>query len=188
MYVRSADLRCKHCLFHINKQMCPRQINSQQWLTVIIRLSVELHCMPKVTSVWYEDKLTQVASPAAKESDLSHWENVIIITSTSISSHLPEPFLNPLTTPHCGKGWHSQHCWKHNWKPMACWAAWSPVSAQDSSRKTWLITNKMKFKECLSWGEKNLSPSICVIMWEFIYSTDFQLNRSTTKASATKNN
>lgn len=54
MYVRSADLRCKHCLFHINKQMCPRQINSQQWLTVIIRLSVELHCMPKVTSVWYE--------------------------------------------------------------------------------------------------------------------------------------
>lgn len=188
MYVRSTDLRCKHCLFHINKQMCSRQINSQQWLTVIIRLSVELHCMPKVTSVWYEDKLTQVASPAAKESDLSHWENVIIITSTSISSHLPEPFLNPLTTPHCGKGWHSQHCWKHNWKP---WLAGQhgvlslPKTAQ--GKPDWLPT-RWNSRNVFLEGKKNLSPSIWVIMWEFIYSTDFQLNRSTTKASATKNN
>lgn len=37
------------------------------------------------------------------------------------------------------------------------------------------------------WNVRNVSPSIGVIMWEITHSTDSQLNRSITKANATKN-
>lgn len=157
MYVRSADLRCKHCLFHINKQMCPCQINSQQWLTVIIRLSVELHCMPKVTSVWYEQ-----THPSGFPSSKGKWfESLRECHYNHIYLHLFSPSWTLFESSDHSTLWQRvtfPALLKAQLKAMACWAAWSPVSAQDSSRKTWLITNKMKFKECLSWGEKKPLP------------------------------
>lgn len=158
---------------------------------VIIRLSVELHCVPKVTSVWCKDKLSQVASPTAKwfESRRECHYNHIYLHLFSPSWSLFKSFLystlwQRVTFPALPKaglkanGLLGQHgvlflpktaLGKPDWPP-ARWNAGNVFLEGGKKNKT-----------------KNLSPSICVIMWEFTYSTDFQLNRSTTKTNATKN-